>query len=174
MELSFGGIHYRSMGLNGRLVIPADFRKILQAKGLTKFIIARLDKSIVAYTFEEWEKVQETTLLLASKSEQGMGFRESFLDEASACRIDKRGRISIPYKMRANLGFKKIVVFVGLIRHFEILALSVWKKIADEIRNSASSDEKIAGEIQNLASSDELTSFWSIIWQENDIPDILA
>ena len=112
--------------------------------------------------------------MLASKSEQGMRFRDSFLAEASECRIDKRGRISIPYKMRANLGLKKIVVFVGLIRHFEILALSVWKKIVDEIRNSAGSDEKIADEIRNLASSGELTILRSIIKQENDIPDILA
>ena len=160
VAFSFKGIYFRSMDSYGRIVIPVNFRKVLTFSGHIRVVISKLDKSIVAYTFEEWEKVKKTTLSLAIKSDIVKKFRNHFICHAKERSLDKRGRILVPYSLRQYAELENKIVFVGLLSHFEILSLRTWNKLPKEIKNAINSGE--------------LVDLWSVKQRRNNMPDIIA
>ena len=89
-----------------------------------------------------------------------MSVRKHFIDHAKECSLDKKGRILIPYALRRYAEFENKIVFVGLLSHFEILSLRIWRKIPREIKNAINSDKFV--------------DLWSVKQRRNNIPDIIA
>ena len=159
---SFEGILIRSMDSYGRILVPFSFRKVLTV-GHKKVIIAKLNKSLVGYTLEEWNKVKKSILSLTKKSKVVNEFRKLFIDHAKECSLDKKWRILIPYALRWYAKLEKQIVFVGLINRFEILSPDIWNTIPNKIKNAANSDE--------------LFDLWSNHQKKRDVrdvPDIIA
>lgn len=100
IEFSFKGIYLRSMDSYGRLIIPSNFRKGLKIICEERLIISKLDKSLVAYTFAEWKKVNNSTLFLAKKSKIVREFRKHFIDHARECSLDTLAMLRILRKLR--------------------------------------------------------------------------
>lgn len=141
---SFEGVYFRSIDFYGRIVIPVSFRTVLKFSDSNVIIIAKADKSLVAFTFEEWEKVKKAILSAVNKSEVMTKFGKHFFDNAKECSVDKKGRILIPHTLRRYAKLEKQIVFVGLLSQFEILPLRTWRKIPKEIKNAVDSKELIS------------------------------
>ena len=124
----FRGSSFHTIDSKGRIIIPARFREIIKADGSNGLMISRMDKGLVAYTFDEWRKIESRILSLAEKSESMRRFRRVFIGGAAECNCDKQDRILIPPLLRQYAEFDREVVLVGVLDHFEIWAREHWEK----------------------------------------------
>jgi len=124
----FRGSSFHTIDSKGRIIIPARFRDVIREDGSNGLIVSRMDRSLVAYTFDEWRKIESRILSLAEKSENMRRFRRVFIGGAFECSCDKQDRILIPPMLRQYAEFNKEVVLVGVLDHFEIWARESWEK----------------------------------------------
>lgn len=123
----FRGSSFHTIDTKGRIIIPARFREIIKDGDKAGVMISKMDKGLVAYTFEEWRNIEEKILSLAEKSESMRRFRRVFIGGASECLCDKQDRILIPVPLRLYAGFNKGIVLVGVLDHFEIWSRENWE-----------------------------------------------
>ncbi len=119
----FRGSSFHTIDSKGRIIIPARFRDIIRAGGGDGVVVTRLDKSLFAYTFDEWSKIESRILSVAETSEYMRRFRRVFIGGAFDCTCDRQGRVLIPPVLRQYAELEKEIVLVGQIAHFE-----VWSK----------------------------------------------
>jgi len=100
--------------------IPARFREILREQYNDLLLITHRQKCLVAYPPEEWEKLEDKILQLPQFSKEVKDYQRTFLSAAQECAVDAQGRILIPPELRARVGLKERVLFVGMLSHFEI------------------------------------------------------
>ena len=124
----FRGSFFHTIDEKGRIIIPAKFRDVIKAGGGDGVMISRMDKSLFAYTFEEWTKIENKILALAEKSEYMRRFRRVFIGGAFECNSDKQGRILIPPILRQYSEIEKETVLVGVLDHFEIWSRENWER----------------------------------------------
>lgn len=123
----FRGSSFHTIDTKGRIIIPARFREIIKDGDKPGVMISKMDKGLVAYTFEEWRNIEEKILSMAEKSESMRRFRRVFIGGASECLCDKQDRILIPAPLRLYAGFNKGIVLVGVLDHFEIWSRENWE-----------------------------------------------
>lgn len=145
----FRGSSFHTIDPKGRLIIPARFRDVIRAGGENGVMVSQLDKGLVAYTFEEWNKVENRILSLAEKSENMRRFRRVFIGGASDCNWDKQGRILIPPSLRQYAELKKEIVLVGVIDHFEIWSRNNWERENMDMKEDMKKEE-VRNEIARL------------------------
>jgi len=116
----FRGNSYHSLDEKGRLVIPARFRNVISQSSVDAIMASKMDGAIFCYTFEQWHKIEQRILNLATKSENMRRFRRIFIGGAFECPLDKQGRVLIPPALREHAGLNKEIVLVGVLDHFEI------------------------------------------------------
>ncbi len=145
----FRGSSFHTIDEKGRIIIPARFRDVLKAGGGDGVMVSRLDKSLFAYTFEEWNKIENKILSLAEKSGNIRRFRRVFIGGAFECICDKQGRILIPPSLRQYSELEREIVMVGVLDHFEIWSRKNWEKenlnIEEDMEN-----EEVRNEISKL------------------------
>jgi len=124
----FRGSSFHTIDSKGRIIIPTRFRDVIKTDGQNGLMVSRMDKGLVAYTFDEWFKIESRILSLAEKSESMRRFRRVFIGGAFECKCDKQDRILIPPILRKYAEFDKEVVLVGGLDHFEIWAREKWGK----------------------------------------------
>ena len=123
----FRGSSFHTIDQKGRIIIPARFRDIIKANG-DGVMVSRMDKCLVAYTFDEWREIENKILSLAEKSESMRRFRRVFIGGAFKCPCDKQERILIPPALREYAEFDREIVLVGVLDHFEIWSRENWDK----------------------------------------------
>ncbi len=126
MAALFRGSSFHSLDPKGRLIVPARFRDIIRASGGAGVMLTRMDKSIFAYTFEEWGNIEDRVLSLAEKSNSMRRFMRVFIGGAFECNCDKQSRILVPPSLRQYAGLEKEIVLVGVLDHFEIWSRDNW------------------------------------------------
>jgi MraZ protein len=145
----FRGSSFHTIDEKGRIIIPARFRDVLKAGGGDGVMVSRLDKSLFAYTFEEWSKIENKILALAEKSGNMRRFRRVFIGGAFECICDKQGRILVPPSLRQYSELEKEIVLVGVLDHFEIWSRKNWENenltIEEDLEN-----EEVRNEISKL------------------------
>jgi len=124
----FRGSFFHTIDEKGRIIIPARFRDVIKAGGGDGVMISRMDKSLFAYSFEEWGKIENKVLALAEKSEYMRRFRRVFVGGAFECNSDKQGRILIPPILRQYSEIDRETVLVGVLDHFEIWSRENWER----------------------------------------------
>ena len=124
----FRGSFFHTIDEKGRIIIPAKFRDVIKAGGGDGVMISKMDKSLFAYTFEEWAKIENKILALAEKSEHMRRFRRVFVGGAFECNSDKQGRILIPPILRQYSEIDRETVLVGVLDHFEIWSREYWER----------------------------------------------
>ena len=90
-------------------------------------MISRIDRCLVAYTFEEWSKIETRILSMAEKSDSMRRFRRVFIGGAFECNCDKQERILVPAPLRQYADVEKEIVLVGVLDHFEIWSRKNWE-----------------------------------------------
>ncbi len=116
------------MDSKGRIIIPARFRDVIKADGSYGVMLSRMDGALMAYTYDEWRKIENRILTLAEKSESMRRFRRVFIGGSFECPCDKQDRILIPQNLREYAGFEKDIVLVGVLDHFEIWSRDSWNR----------------------------------------------
>ena len=124
----FRGSSFHTIDSKGRIIIPARFRDVIKADGSYGVMLSRMDGALIAYTYDEWRKIENRILSLAEKSESMRRFRRVFIGGSFECPCDKQDRILIPQNLREYAGFEKDIVLVGVLEHFEIWARQKWEQ----------------------------------------------
>ena len=124
----FRGSSFHTIDSKGRIIIPARFRDVIKAQGSNGVMVSRMDGGLVAYTYDEWRKIETRILSLAEKSENMRRFRRVFIGGAFECACDKQDRILLPQNLRQYAELDKEIVLVGVLDHFEIWSRKSWDR----------------------------------------------
>jgi MraZ protein len=122
----FRGLSNHTIDSKGRLIIPARFKELINDSGRPGVMVSKMDRCLVAYPFEEWEKIEERILEMAERSDAMRRFRRVFIGGAFECFCDKQDRILIPPSLRDYAELKREISLVGVLDHFEIWARDQW------------------------------------------------
>ncbi len=110
-------------------------------------MVSNKDDCLYAYTFSEWEKVENK--ILSTKTNVMADFRRFFLGNSCECMCDRQDRILIPKSLREYANLEKDIVLVGNLDRFEIWDRSQWDKINKEMEQKLKKEE-VKEEIASL------------------------
>ena len=140
-KVSFRGSSYHNIDAKGRVIIPARFKEPIKNGDRSGVMVTKLDGGLVAYPFDEWEKVEQKILYQATKDDDLRLFRRFFVGNASDCYCDRQDRILIPPPLREYAGLVKEIVLVGVVDHFEIWSRENWDNEEGRFEQSVGNPE---------------------------------
>lgn len=145
----FRGHSYRSLDPKGRLVLPSEFRSVLDARQAANRVILTksIDGCVVGYPLPEWEAIEASFMTVNSLDPRMRKMERFLISAATEVEIDKQGRVLIPPHLRTFGGLQKDVVLAGVIRKFEI-----WDQLRFE-ENDKLAAESFDEDMANLAAS---------------------
>ncbi|WP_230397762.1 division/cell wall cluster transcriptional repressor MraZ [Novisyntrophococcus fermenticellae] len=121
----FMGEYSHTIDPKGRLIIPSRFREQLG----DEFVLTKgLDGCLSIYPMDEWEKFEEQLRSLPLTNKNARTFSRFFVAGATACELDKQGRILVPGTLREFAGLEKDVVLTGNINRIEIWSKQKWSE----------------------------------------------
>ncbi len=137
MVQSFTGTHTQKVDAKGRMSIPADFRRVLEAGDpeWTPGLFPRmyllygdhLKNQLHGYTVEEFEALAAQIKALPRGSERKQKLSRLIIGQSIKLDIDKDGRTVMPIKQRQKLGLTEgELTFSGLGDYFEIWKADVF------------------------------------------------
>lgn len=126
---------------NGRIVLPARFRRKLSSLNVKSVIISRgFDSSLYIHFPEDWNNfINKLNRLPKAKAR---GLIRKLMFGAEEQKIDKQGRLLIPPLLREYAGLLRDVVILGLPDRIEIWDKTRWLDYDSKI-----SFEEIGGEL---------------------------
>jgi MraZ protein len=137
----FMGEFEHSIDAKGRIIIPSKFREDLGEKF---YVTIGLDGCLFAYPQKEWEAFSDEIRKLPGTKEARQ-MQRTFFGKATACEVDKQGRILIPAVLREAGGLEKDIVFVGVLNKIEI-----WSKERFEGSNDIDNMDAIAEHVSQF------------------------
>ena len=145
MVLSFTGEHTQRVDGKGRMSIPADFRRVLEAgdpewtPGLSPRMYLlygdHLKNELHGYTVEEFNAVMAQINALPRGSSNKKKLQRLIIGQSIKLDVDKDGRTVMPLKQRQKLGIADgDLAFSGMGDHFEIWKADVFaEEVAEDI-----------------------------------------
>ena len=145
MVLSFTGEHTQKVDGKGRMSIPADFRRVLEAgdpewtTGLSPRMYLlygdHLKDQLHGYTVEEFNAVVAQINAMPRGSEGKQMLSRLIIGQSIKLDVDKDGRTVMPIQQRKKLGLTDgELKFSGLGDHFEIWKAETYtEKVADGV-----------------------------------------
>jgi len=121
----FMGEYNHTIDAKGRLIIPAEFRKLL---GVEFVLTKGLDGCLYIYPMDEWEAFEEKLRALPLTNKNARTFSRFFVAGAVSCELDKQGRILVPQTLREFAGLDKDVVVMGNLNHIEVWSKEKWSE----------------------------------------------
>jgi len=145
----FEGISELTVDSKGRFAVPVRHREDLieRCGGRLKITIDPVQRCLVIYPMDEWEKIRPVLISLSSLNPAQARVKRAILGNASDMEMDKGGRLLIPPKHRKHAAFEKKIVLVGQGNKFELWNEQHWDELIDALPE--------------------------IALQEGDIPDVL-
>lgn len=122
----FRGRSIHTLDGKGRIRIPSRFREILKSRYNDRLIITNLDRCLIAYPLEEWERIEEKLGELSLVRQDVKAFQRFFISGATECNFDKQGRILIPQTLREHAALEREVVLAGMVKSFELWSKPLW------------------------------------------------
>ncbi len=126
----FSGEYQHTIDAKGRIIMPVKFRDALGER----FVVTKgLDRNLLVFSMEEWQKFYEklSTLPLANKNSRG--FARLFLAGAIECETDKQGRILLTQPLKEYASLIKAVTVIGNGDKLEIWSTENWNEYLDGI-----------------------------------------
>lgn len=106
------GTHPRQLDERGRFVLPAKLRE--KMSGTVHVTISMVDESLVLYTDDEWQILEDQLRGLPTTTDQdAKDFVDTLLGGSDESEIDKQGRITIDTGLLRRVGITKDIVLVG-------------------------------------------------------------
>lgn len=119
----FMGEYNHTVDAKGRLIVPSKFREQLGEE----FVVTKgLDGCLFVYENTEWKALEEKLHALPLTNANARKFSRFFLAGATACEVDKQGRILLPAVLREFAKIDKDAVLVGVGSRIEIWSREVW------------------------------------------------
>lgn len=137
----FRGFSHHNIDGKGRLIIPSRFKELIQNGDRRGVMLSRLDGCLVAFPYDQWEKIEQKILSLQNKSDKLRRFRRIFMGGAFDCECDKQSRILIPPPLREYAKLQKEIVLVGVLDHFEIWSKPIWEQEFEMMDQDMQDDE---------------------------------
>ena len=143
--LSFTGEHTQKVDRKGRMSIPADFRRVLEAgdpnwtDGLNPRLYLlygdHLKHQLHGYSVTEFQDVVAQINALPRGSDAKKKLSRLIIGQSICLEIDKDGRTVMPINQRRKLGLEEgELTFSGLGDHFEIWKAETFAvEVSDEI-----------------------------------------
>jgi len=131
----FEGRSRHTLDEKGRLAIPARFREVLDRKGDSALVVTNLNKSLVAFARDDWQKIKDKAVNLPLFDNAATIYLRYFISGAVECPL-KQNRILIPPDLRGLAGLKKEVVLVGHLTRFEIWDKVKWEEEFERVKES--------------------------------------
>lgn len=121
-DLKFRGTSTHTTDEKGRIVLPTRFRGVVEASGHNEVVVSQMDRSLVGYTLQGWQVVEEKIMNMPVENNTFRQLRRFFLAAAQPCEYTRQGRVLIPSGLRdlVGIGLKQEIVLVGMFDHFEI------------------------------------------------------
>ncbi len=134
MALKFTGEHTQKVDGKGRMSVPADFRRVLEAgdpdwaAGLPmKCQVVygdHLEARLQVYSVTEYDKVMARIEAMPDADPNKDHITHLMITQSEPLTVDKDGRAVLPLKRREKLGLTEgMLSFRGRLSHFEI-----WKE----------------------------------------------
>lgn len=124
----FMGEYSHTIDTKGRLIVPSKFRELLG----DEFVLTKgLDGCLSIYPMDEWKAFEEKLKALPLTNKNARTFSRFFVAGATACELDKQGRILVPATLREFAGLEKDVVLTGNITRIEIWSKAKWNENND-------------------------------------------
>ncbi|MEY8337479.1 division/cell wall cluster transcriptional repressor MraZ [Lachnospiraceae bacterium 62-35] len=122
----FMGEYNHTVDAKGRLIVPSKFREQLG----DEFVVTKgLDGCLFVYDNTEWKALEEKLHALPLTNANARKFSRFFLAGATACEVDKQGRILLPAVLREFAGIGKEAVLVGVGSRIEIWNRDSWSSM---------------------------------------------
>ncbi|MFH0953769.1 MAG: hypothetical protein V1873_05525 [Verrucomicrobiota bacterium] len=126
----FVGTRERTIKPGGWLVIPAEYRALLQGRrGVIRVLVVKgKPANLSCYRFEDWALARRELMALGGDVRRG---REAALGSSpliTACALDSQGRIRLPDGFRQHADLDHRVVIVGCFDSFELWRPHRWKR----------------------------------------------
>ena len=140
----FMGEYSHTIDAKGRLIVPSRFREQLG----DEFVVTKgLDGCLFVYDQTEWTKFEEKLRALPITNANVRNFTRFMLGGASACEVDKQGRILLPAPLRTFAHLEKEVVLVGVGSR-----IVIWNRPACDEKNDLNDNdmEAIAESMEGL------------------------
>ncbi len=138
----FMGEYNHTVDAKGRLIVPSKFREQLGEE----FVVTKgLDGCLFVYENSEWKALEEKLHALPLTNANARKFSRFFLAGATACEVDKQGRILLPAVLRDFAKIDKEAVLVGVGSRIEI-----WSKEQWNASNTYDDMEEIAENMEGL------------------------
>ena len=138
----FMGEYNHTVDAKGRLIVPSKFREQLGEE----FVVTKgLDGCLFVYDNTEWKALEEKLHALPLTNANARKVTRFFLAGATACEVDKQGRILLPAVLREFAGIEKEAVLVGVGSRIEIWSKDTWNKM-----NTYDDMEEIAESMEGL------------------------
>ena len=145
MVQSFTGTHTQKVDAKGRMSIPADFRRVLEAgdpdwaPGLFPRMYLlygdHLKNQLQGYSVDEFNTLAAQIKALPRGSERKQKLSRLIIGQSIKLDVDKDGRTVMPIKQRQKLGLTEgELSFCGLGEYFEIWKADVFSdKVSDDL-----------------------------------------
>ena len=143
----FIGTFERSVEVNGRLTLPPAYREAVRRSPFSEVIARPSLANLVVDTYvaDGNGRVKRFGDFEDVKGEPGC----SMLDGACRIRMDVRGRIVLPKRLRLHAAIDKMAVIIGLGDYFKICAdgyLQIFRDKEFDRRAQQSAIEALSGE----------------------------
>lgn len=121
-DFNFIGTYEHAVDAKGRLAVPTQFRRKLQAVMAHGLVLARgPNRCIELYTRDAWvAHVRETTGEMSLYDPQARRLRRTKLGNAWEVEMDEQGRVLIPQQLREMSGIGNAAVVTGIGSFIEI------------------------------------------------------
>ena len=110
-----------------RMSLPAGFRQELQRQSDYPPFLTNAHECLDLFPYEDWLEFEERIVGTASVDPEMQAYVRMVVSGATACPIDKQGRILVPVHLREHAGLEREVIVAGVGHKIEL-----WDKVRFE------------------------------------------
>ena len=144
------GTYYCKMDSKGRIMLPSELRKQLEALQMNDFILKRavFHDNLEMHPKEEWNRLMSKLKKLNPFKKKNVDFLTRFLAGVRNVNIDNTGRLQIPKDLVNVAGLEKEVVIASAINIFQIWDKDKYEAFLKETsENFSDLAEEVMGEM---------------------------
>jgi MraZ protein len=122
------GAHSYSLDPKGRVSLPQRFREAF-ADGA--WLTVGQDRCLYVFPKPEWERRSEEVASFPLSDNDGRAYARLFFGSSDEAKVDSQGRVTIPQRLRENVGIRKDVVVLGVRDRMEIWDRDTFERYQD-------------------------------------------
>jgi len=129
----FRGNHPTRVDEKGRLKVPADFKRVVDAKYGSTFYITSLDGQVaMIYPIEEWEKIESKLVPKANFNPSVKKYLNKVNYYGQTADVDSQGRLLLPQLLRESAQLLGDVTVQGNLSYLEVRNRAAAEALAKE------------------------------------------